>query len=97
MRMGPMQVASEPETLAPPTFVPTGPIADAWATVRMEMRDPSRMLQWTVRTKPAGSVSFMLRTRYLILAPVFWMMRGAMRRDLRQLQSALEKAIPITP
>lgn len=59
--------------------------------------------EWTFRTKPAGentlltcSVNFMLRARYSVLAPVFWMMRGAIRRDLSQLKSALEKDVPIT-
>lgn len=54
--------------------------------------------EWMFRAEPAGentlltcSVNFVLRVRYFVLAPIFWMMRGAIRRDLQQLKSVLEK------
>jgi hypothetical protein len=36
------------------------------------------------------SVEFILRSAYLVLAPVLYAMKGAIRRDLKQLKQALE-------
>ena len=59
--------------------------------------------EWTFRVEPAGentlltcSVNFLLRARYFVFAPIFWMMRGAIQRDLQQLKSLLEKDKPTT-
>ena len=59
--------------------------------------------EWMFRAEPSGegtrltcSVRFALRARYLVLAPIFWTMRGAIPRDLQQLKSVLEKDIPMT-
>lgn len=56
-----------------------------------------REAQWSFRVKPAGqgsllacSVDFKLRLRYIVLAPVLFFMRGAIRADLRSLKRALE-------
>ena len=59
--------------------------------------------EWMFRAEPSGegtlltcSVRFALRARYLVLAPIFWTMRGAIQRDLQQLKSVLERDIPMT-
>jgi hypothetical protein len=39
---------------------------------------------------PTCSADFVLRFRSLVLAPVFYAMRGAIQRDLRQLKTVLE-------
>lgn len=53
--------------------------------------------QWTFRVQPTPegselvcSVDFTLRLRYIILAPVLFVMRGAIQDDLKSLKRALE-------
>jgi hypothetical protein len=53
--------------------------------------------EWMFRAEPANegtlltcSVDFALRLRYVLLAPVFFMTKSAIQRDLRQLKQALE-------
>jgi hypothetical protein len=36
------------------------------------------------------SVDFVLRIRWMVLAPIFYLLRGAITKDLRRLKSALE-------
>jgi uncharacterized protein YndB with AHSA1/START domain len=52
---------------------------------------------WTFRavgaeggTRLMCSVDFVLRVRWLVLAPVLYMMRGAITKDLRRLKAVLE-------
>jgi hypothetical protein len=52
---------------------------------------------WSFQVSPAPdgtllrcSVDFVLRMRYLILAPIFYAMRGAIRTDLEQLKRVVE-------
>lgn len=52
---------------------------------------------WTFRLRPAEtgtllecSVDFVLRLRYIVLAPMFLAMRGAITKDLRRLKAVLE-------
>jgi hypothetical protein len=70
-------------------------------TVQLTSRDGNarffKTAAWTFRAvaAPGGtlltcSVDFILRLRYLILAPVFYVMKGAIRADLRRLKQAME-------
>ena len=54
---------------------------------------------WTFRLRPAGqgtllecSVEFVLRLRYIVLAPMFLAMRGAITRDLKRLKVVMESS-----
>lgn len=56
-----------------------------------------RRAAWTFRTADAEggtrltcAADFTLRPRWLVLAPVLYLMRGAIARDLRQLKAAVE-------
>jgi hypothetical protein len=70
-------------------------------TVQLTSRDGNarffKTAEWTFRTiaAPGGtlltcSVDFILRLRYLILAPVFYLMKRAIHADLRRLKQAIE-------
>ena len=70
-------------------------------TVQLTSRDGNarffKTAAWTFRAvaAPGGtlltcSVDFMLRLRYLILAPVFYVMKGAIHADLRRLKQVIE-------
>ena len=70
-------------------------------TVQLTSRDGNarffKTAAWTFRAvaAPDGtllmcSVDFILRLRYLILAPVFYVMKGAIHADLRQLKRVIE-------
>jgi hypothetical protein len=70
-------------------------------TVELTSRDGNarffKRAAWTFRADPADggtlvtcSVEFVLRLRWLVMAPVLYFMRGAITRDLRQLKTALE-------
>jgi hypothetical protein len=81
-------------------------VGDDYCKVELTSTDGNarffKSAEWTFRTRPAGentlltcSINFVLRARYFVLAPIFWMMRGAIQRDLQQLKSVLEKDIRI--
>lgn len=62
-----------------------------------------RSAEWRFRVEPDphGSVvfcaaHFQLRLRYLLLAPLFFSMTSAIRRDLESLKSAIESCSPST-
>ena len=70
-------------------------------TVQLTSRDGNarffKTAAWTFRAvaAPGGtlltcSVDFILRLRYLILAPVFYVMKGAIHADLRRLKQVIE-------
>jgi hypothetical protein len=70
-------------------------------TVQLTSRDGNarffKTAAWTFRTvaAPGGtlltcSVDFSLRLRYLLLAPVFYVMKGAIHADLRRLKRVME-------
>ena len=70
-------------------------------TVQLTSRDGNarffKTAAWTFRAvaAPDGtlltcSVDFILRLRYLILAPVFYVMKGAIHADLRRLKQVME-------
>jgi hypothetical protein len=70
-------------------------------TVQLTSRDGNarffKTAAWTFRTVAASdgtlltcSVDFVLRLRYLILAPVFYLMKRAIHVDLRQLKQVIE-------
>ena len=70
-------------------------------TVQLTSRDGNarffKTAAWTFRAvaAPGGtlltcSVDFILRLRYLILAPVFYVLKGAIHADLRQLKQVIE-------